>query len=259
MLIMLGQQYDQLGWGVFFKSKRHAEDSARRVLEDPLIDPGRLLGTAGRLIFDHQFRQEADNLKSKWMDLRDRPIFPLRPLPFDPPTGVVDASTVRSAKLPEDLALFHSDLSGFASRWGLTGLATWDLPVPRGILEDVPFGLAARLVGPDHPTTVLPSHLDLPSDIDLRRRIREGQMRVAKDAGIDQEHPLTDTSTRGGSASQYENALRLWLIERSVAARYGKPRGFVARVLGASGRYLGCSVDRVKQLRKIYKPYLDED
>ena len=260
-LEQIDNEYDnlkKLGWNSILKSKKDAHELINRSLKHPLLSTNQSLGSVGKIIFDPQFRGELSGLKSSWMKLETRPPFPLIPGSLSLPDGPNNMILKENVILPGELVSFLQDLRRFMSKWDLSQLATWDLPVPHGILESLPSGLIARLRGPESPATYIPNHLDLPSNYDHKRSIRVGQRKVAEEAGIRAPRPLTGTSARGDSASEYENALRLWLIERSVLARYGRSHGLVARLSKAFSKLLDREMDRVKQLRKIYLPYVDE-
>jgi hypothetical protein len=119
--------------------------------------------------------------------------------------------------------------------------------------------MAVLIQGPDHRVDTVPSYFDLPSNIDVREAIRRRQGQAAADDGIEQAHPVTDTSPRDGRASRYESAFRLWLIEQSIRKRYGSPRGLVARLLPVFAKLLNVSEDRILQLRQLYKKALDAE
>jgi hypothetical protein len=104
--------------------------------------------------------------------------------------------------------------------------------------------------------STVPSYYDIPSHRDVREETRDAQRRAAEDAGIKLEHPVTDISARGTKASGYESAFRLWFLEQTVLTRYGKLRGMVDRLVPVFAGLLGCSEDRVKQVRKVYTAFL---
>jgi hypothetical protein len=83
--------------------------------------------------------------------------------------------------------------------------------------------------------------------------------RHASQYEIEMEHPVTNTSSRGRHASQYESAFRMWFIERAVRSRYGEPRGLVTRLNLGFSKLLQIPVDRAQKLRQIYlKSLVDE-
>jgi hypothetical protein len=97
-----------------------------------------------------------------------------------------------------------------------------------------------RILGPDHVGTFFPPYYDTPSTQDLREELRSQQRSSAKGAGIKAEFPLTNLSARGGSASERENAFRLWLIETAARQRYVGRRGLSERLVEAFAEMLGC-------------------
>jgi hypothetical protein len=156
-------------------------------------------------------------------------------------------------RLPEDAASFVTDAAALMRKWSLARLVTWDLPLPQGPLEHVPLGLATRVLGPDHAGTLVPSYYDTPSSQDLREERRGQQGSSARGGGIGVEFPLTNLSPRAGKASEWENAYRLWFIETAARQRYGGRPRLSTCLVAAFVQALGCSEDRVKQLRRIYK------
>jgi hypothetical protein len=215
-------------------------------------------GYAGRLTFDEQYRREKADLQRRWWGLPDRPPLPLESNVADRPGIPVASIEPYRPFLPDpDVERFLIDFGRFMRRWGLCRMVTWDLPLAQGPAEEVPLGLATSLLGPDHPVDVIPSYYDIPSDFDLRESIRGRQREAAADDGITLEHPVTDISSRAGRASQFESAFQLWLIERAVTSRYGRPRGMITRLTLAFSGYLGVLEDRIPQLRRIYSRFLE--
>jgi len=138
-------------------------------------------------------------------------------------------------------------------KWYLARLASWDLPLVQGPLEQAPLGLARHVLGPDDTGVFFPGYFDIPSGQDVRAEIRERQEAAAREVAIGVEFPLTDLSARAGSASAWENAFRLWLCERAVLQRYAGRRELFSRLIEAFADMLGCSTERVKQLRRLYR------
>jgi hypothetical protein len=124
-------------------------------------------------------------------------------------------------------------------------------------MEQIPLGLAISTLGPDYRVDTIPTYYDIPSNIDVRKVIRRRQGQAAADDGIEQAHPVTDTSPRDGRASRYESALRLWFIEQSIRKRYGAPPGLVGRLVPVFAALINVSEYRVQQLRNLYKEALD--
>jgi hypothetical protein len=172
------------------------------------------------------------------------------------PTPVVDATEMSSHRLPDDTAAVLDEATRFMRKWWLAELVTWELPRPQGPLEQFPLHSARHILGPGHAGSFFPGYYDVPSGQDLRTELREQQDAVGKESGVGAEFPLTDLSARSGKASEWENAFRLWFIEKVAVGRYGRRRGLVARLVEAFCLMLGCADDRVKQLRRIYLPFL---
>ncbi len=143
----------------------------------------------------------------------------------------------------------HEALHVLCGRWSLTGLATWDLPLPQGPLESLPAALVARLRGPDAIVDHTPMFFDIPSDWDLREQVRDRQAIDGQLQGIS-GFPVTNTSPRAGRLSEFANLSRLWLIEHAVQQRCGSPRGIVTRLIEIVADIFGVSTDRLWQLHR---------
>jgi hypothetical protein len=214
-----------------------------------------LVAYAGWLTFNNDYQAELEALRARWRSQSVKP--PCWPLlapvsnrqPIPVPAGTIDPALLR----PEDTAACLDQATAFMRKWSLAGLATWDLPLPQGPLEQVPLGLATSILGPEHIGTFIPPYYDTPSRQDLREELREQQRGSGRSAGIDSDFPLTNLSARADKASELESAFRLWFIETAARQRYaGRPR-LSACLVAAFMQKLGCSEDRVKQLRRIYK------
>jgi hypothetical protein len=219
-----------------------------------------MLGYVGWLTLNEQYRDERSAIRARWASLPDRPSLPIDANVADrPPEPVVSIGPDHGRVLGDELARFLTDFGQFTRKWRINRMITWELPYPQGPLDQIPLGMAVLIQGPDHRVDTVPSYFDLPSNIDVRESIRRHQGQAAADDGIEQAHPVTDTSPRDGRASQYESAFRLWLIERTIRKRYGSPRGLVGRLLPVFAKLLDVSEDRILQLRQLYKKALDAE
>lgn len=258
LLAQAQREWESLGWapGPCGRCLTMIED----VEGQADADRHQRLGYAGRLTFDTQFRREKSEIKSRWLKLDVRPTFPLDAFAVDHLSPPVPSVEPTLGDVPAgDADGFRDEVGRFLRKWQLARLVTWDLPEPQGPLGALPLGLAAAMLGPETSVWTFPTYYDISSGQDVRGSIREEQGRAAREAGVvGMQHPVTDTSARAGSASGYENAFRLWLIERSVRVRYGKDRGQVARLVSAFAELLGCSEERIRQLRKSYREFLDD-
>jgi hypothetical protein len=224
------------------------------------------LGYVGRLICDARFQREKGELEARWRALDSRPnLSNVVPGLLDPP-GFPAGSVVYYASrvLPPEESNFLEDLRSFLRKWGLARLFTWDLPLPQGPVLGVPMRLAMFLLGPDHLLDAIPSHHDLGTSPQVLKEIRARQGWAAREAGVEMEHPVKNASARGDSASRYENAFRMWLIEKTVLSRYpsARGRGLVARLLPVFARLFiraktsDGSVVYAGETRRLYSKYL---
>lgn len=218
-----------------------------------------LLGYVGKLMFDSQleFRKERDELESLWQRAGKPRINQGSASLLAPPARRDELPADFSATAADkETARFFDELGKFYQKWNLSALVTWDLPLPQGPLTNVPASLATRLSGPDVMVDVYPSFFDIPKRQDVREEIRERQNRQGRAAGMNVEHPITDTSPRAGHGSQWETAFRMWFVEETIRHRYGSPHGLVACLSPVFEHRYSISTDQVKKLRKLYSRYL---
>jgi hypothetical protein len=156
-------------------------EGARVVTEEAEEARRRLLGVPGWLLTEPSFLKAVSDLKQIWKDLPagERPVFPLSrsvPIPRRLP-GSVQGSSERGA--------FQSQYEEFLDRWGLTQMATWDLPHPQGPLMPSPV-TADSAAYPRHGIhIVLPVHYPVQANDELIRKILEYQRQVARKLEID--------------------------------------------------------------------------
>ena len=246
----------RLGWGeagsatsvpAAVEAVTHKADGARH----------QQLGYVGWLTCDATYRDELGSLRGQWSSLAAKPPWPLSASTADqPPVAVRAGPNDPASRVSLETAAFLEAATRFLRKWNIIHLVTWELPVPQGPLEGVPAELARQILGPSSAVSFVPGYHDVPSAQDVREELRELQRSSAKRSGVDEEMPLSDLSARGGHASQWENAFRLWFIERAGLQRYGNRRGFSTRLLEGFMTILSCSQDRVKQLRQLYKDAL---
>jgi hypothetical protein len=209
------------------------------------------LAFAGWLTFNRSYQKEKKDLATRCANLGLSLLLPLLVNPADQAPSPAVASC---EPLPAREAAFLEEFTEFRRKWYLNRLVTWDLPLPRGPLEQLPLGLKCFILGPDAiDSSDYPSYFDPPSSWHVREDIREQQKAAGKQAGIDAEFPLTDLSARGGNhASAWENAFRLWFIEQAALQRYQDRARLISRLTEAFMEVLGCSLERAKRLRKYY-------
>jgi len=247
---------DRLGWAQILPSgtvdarlqgaQKQSEQARRRIL-----------GFAGYLTFNEQYQAEKESLQERWAALDVQTPLPFRANVHDqPPSFMAPSARPRGKRLPDATSTFLNDLGTFLRKWQLMELTTWDLPWPQGPLGNIPPDLVRLIHGPTHNVSTLPAFYDLPSSVQVREEIRTQQQMAAEQVGLKGDFPVTGLGGRGDGPSIEAAAFRLWLIEKTVLGRYGKPHGLAARLQVASAEILQCSEERIRQIRKVYLPFL---
>ena len=158
--------------------------------------------------------------------------------------------------LPEETKAFPGRHWFFLRKYQLMHLATWELPYPQGPLSAIPLESARCFLGPHQSVSTLPAYYDVPSSEDVRQATRDQQEHAAKQAGLEGVYPLSGLAGRGDQESVYEEVFRLWLLEQTVISRYGKSYGLTTKLINAFCLRHDFSPDRVRQIRKLYLPFL---
>jgi len=193
------------------------------------------------LITEPAFLHDRDELASRWRALPAAE----RPYPI--------ARSVQLPTLPlgarqaqPTVAKFQQDLNAFLDLWGLIRMVTWDLPEPQGPLLPAPFAADSPAMPKHGLHLVLPIHYPLTGTDDLLKQIRQQQVELARELGL-------DTSMAGlPHYEAYGQMLEVHLMELTIRSRYGKPRrpGLVTVMEAAMAETLNRSVDQVQKLRK---------
>jgi hypothetical protein len=203
----------------------------------------RLKGYAGWLATELPFLEAARDLEAAWGSLPAamRPGFPLMRFVARPsaPAGSSPASAATGA--------FAADFAGFCGRWGLVGMATWDLPLPQGPLLPSPWLGQSPTLPAEAVHLVLPVHYPMTGDENLLDRVREAQRALADRLGL-------DASVAGLPHYRiYGQMLEVAHHERTIARRYGaalRSPGSKQALIEALAESLGQSADQVARLRK---------
>jgi len=195
----------------------------------------RLLGVVGWLLTEPLFLADVAKLRGEYeaLPVDDQPSFPL--------ARVVMLRTQPSAVT----AAFLENLRQFLDRWGLTQMATWDLPNPQGPL--LPTLLPEGPARPAHGIHIfVPLHYPLQGDDDLLGRVREFQQQQAAELGL-------PPGVAGiAHHALYAQMFRLIHLDRAVRGRFQDrgPRGIVSALEAAAAPYLGRGGDSVHRLWK---------
>jgi hypothetical protein len=205
----------------------------------------RLKGYAGWLATEQPFLDAVGALESRWRRLPhgQRPDFPLRR------TAPI-LSRSRKAKpvpAPQVVAAFAADYDAFCDRWGLIGMASWDLPEPQGPL--IPSLLSeGALALPTHGLhIVLPVHYPLGLNAEFLGKILKFQRDLAADRGISR------TAAGLPHHEAYATILEVVHWERVITGRFGRGArrpGFVGLVVEAVAEAIQREVNLVEKWRK---------
>ena len=126
-------------------------------------------------------------------------------------------------------------------------MLTWDLPEPQGPLLPTPVAADSPAMPKQGLHLVLPIHYPLTGTDDLLKQIRQQQVCLAQDQGL-------DTSMAGlPHFEAYGQMLEVDFLGRTILSRYGKPKrplGLVTIMEYVIAEALGLSVDQVQKLRK---------
>ena len=203
----------------------------------------RLKGVAGWLLTEPMYLSEINALKVQWLSLpsTERPAFPLtRPIRMAVPhVELVEAGS--------DAASFAARLATFLDKWGVTRLATWDLPDPQGpIVPDLmPPNAQAR---PSHGIHLfVPLHYPLQGDDELVRKVQELQRQVARQLDVD------DSMAGLPHYRAYAAMFDIIHLERTIRSRFPDDRrraGLVEAIEFSAASVLNYSVDNIKKRRK---------
>jgi hypothetical protein len=207
-------------------------------------------GYIGRLVTDPTFRSARDALRASWQQQpqAERPGFPLRRAI----TGVPIYEAVPASPAQTDL---QDQLAAFLDRYGLLGMATWELPDPAGPLLDgfiwgrqAPHLLAGRSV-----QIAVPAHFYFPGSDDLHGLVQDLQRQQTQAAGLD------PSCIGPRSAESYAHLLEIDHFQRVADQRYGqRPRakGYVNRLRDALADYLGIGLEHFRTLHRALTGYL---
>lgn len=204
----------------------------------------RLKGYVGWLLTEPTFRDCLQQLSQNWQTLADeqRPLFPLGRINRFP-------ASLGSETISEQIVVFQQDLRAFLDRWGLTQLASWDLPEPQGpfLPNPLPSGSPAL---PSHGVhLVLPLHYPLQGDDHLLQQIFEFQRQAAQELGMDES--LAGLPHFRAYASIFD----VLHLERTIRSRLdcNPPPGFVILLEQTISTTMHCSLANVQKCRKAIK------
>jgi hypothetical protein len=199
----------------------------------------RLKGYVGWLVLDPDFCAARDRLIQIWNSLsaHDRPRFPLTSIIAVPGNSLQEVTS-------EELIYFQNELRGFLTHWGLTGMATWDLPMPQGPLIPALMSRSAPSMPKHGLHIVLPVHYPLTRDDLLVEQIRFEQEQIAAEAGL-------DLSIAGLSHfDSYGKMFEVYHLESIVHQRYGrKGGGFVLTLENCLADHFGVALTQLQKWR----------
>jgi len=202
----------------------------------------RLKGYAGRIVIDPLFQEETRALSTLWHSWpeAERPIFPLSRFicSNDYPVCVWNGTNEQNS--------FEASFKQFCDKWMITGMATWDLPIPQSpefpgnkVNIDRHFlrGLA---------TISVPFFYSLQGDDSVVSAVYRYQKK-ALEKGID------ENLAGLGHHKNFGTMLMIAHLEETIRRRYGNGKansGLVSQLEEAFQEFLGIKEDQVRKLRK---------
>jgi hypothetical protein len=214
--------------GLKTKTKQVAKATA--LLDDFQL---RNKGYVGRLVTDPSFLRARDALRAVWLALSEyeRPCLPLR-------------TTMHFGSVSKGVADFQALLEVFCDRYGLQGMATWELPEP---LEPLLSGNTwpPHIINCRKVLIALPSHFQVMDKDELIELIRDLQKTEIQAAGLD------PTCVAPRSTESYAHLLEIDHYERVVIGRYGqapRPKGFMTQLGKALTAHLDIGADHFRSL-----------
>lgn len=149
---------------------------------------------------------------------------------------------------PEAVNAFLTAFAEFCGRWGLQGMASWDLPIPQGpfLPSSVPYN--PSFMPQDGIHIILPFHYHLPGDKDFLQDILKQQQELVKQQCID------PTAAGLPHFEAYAKILEIIHWERIIDQRYGertqRRKGGVGAKVEALAETVHLTVDQVQKWRK---------
>ncbi len=195
---------------------------------------------AGRRISDPQFLAACDHLRHDWNSLADaeRPELPLSRTQ----KCEAEADWSRADGAPDAMGEFCGKFEDFCRRWGLLGMATWDLPDP------------GELMWPDltqRPQLSRADEVTFRTPLDFPMLESDGLGEIARD-----QHAASANKAGIVDLRRWETYARFLEIdhwERVLRTRYTggeRPRNYVTFLEATIGKIVDLDVERVHKLRK---------
>ncbi len=235
------------------QKNRIAPQAARRGGASRLPQSGfhdsavRLKGYAGWLLTDPAFIKDWTSIKERWGFLpeAERPRFPLRRESSLPdPDGELG---IQSGLRPSAIADFSAAFVSFCDRWGLVGMASWDLPDPRGLELPHPLPTDSTAPPPNGVFLYVPLHFPLTGNDDILHRLQQHQRDLAAKAGID---PSAVGLRNYKAFAQVFEIVHWERVIRGRHERLGRKKTLVVPMEKAIAKHLGIRTNQVRKLRK---------
>ncbi len=204
----------------------------------------RMRASLGRLMVHARFRLAADQLRRQWWELsnRLRPPLPLH-RPAQLPVAIrraVETPTYRKASV--EVAEFWQAFDAFLDKWELTGMATWELPMPCGPLDNLALPVST-VAGAYNFVSRYPWHYPLLDSDDAGETMMDSHRQRAKLYGVKD----------GMHWESYAHMASILHWESVLGKRYPKSQRvhkFVGSLIQLLADMIGLSTERVEKLRK---------
>jgi hypothetical protein len=206
-----------------------------------------MTGWAAFVSFRPDYRAEVAAVRTLWEGVADRPELPMHIGQVADAARQADAS-----REPDGRAEFCAAYLCLLRKWQLNRHVTWDLPVALDPRERMSLQTALHRFGPDWVVPIIPAYAAFPERADRAGTERAVRVRNAQTVGLPADAVDGELAGHEGKDHAPSHQLRMYLTELAVRSRHGSPRGLGVRLLAGLAKHLDVSVDRVKQLRKVY-------
>jgi hypothetical protein len=257
-LALSDNEVRRLGWDQQFKTATQVNLAMQEAARGIDMMQQKLEAYCGWLVTNRQFRAELQTLQERWKKAIEKlGRIPTYPVTIEPIAG--ERTPRRASDVTKDYA---NDFNSFYDRWELQGLATWDLPQPRGAnLSGLPFPPSVK-TAPTAVSLQISPILSLPSRLSLNSIVADAQhARMARHL---QEWEQVVRQQHDGDLCfvRFRRMFQLHFYrDKVLASRYAdRFPGHIEAIDTAFGSFFGgLSSDSIKKLRLQIVKLLHQD